>query len=152
MNFLSSKLEFECEYFLTGNESIHILQLLNLFIVLRIYNLAETARGSAEAAEKESRRMTGVTWLGAKQGGVFAGTLPTSGATFLYQVEGQRLMACLPIMECFQLMQKYNVSDLLETLAPEDAPTVIKECLQVKSQTQTQTYCFFCSSLDFGCD
>ena len=92
--------------------------------------------------------MTGVTWVGAKQGGVFAGTLPTSGATFLYQVEGQRLMACLPIMECFQLMQKYNdVSDPLTTVAADHAPTVIKECLQVKSQTQTQTYRFFCSSL-----
>ena len=74
--------------------------------------------------------MTGVTWVGAKQGGVFAGTLPTSGAMFLYQVEGQRMMTCLPIMECFQLMQKHNnVSDLVETVAAEDAPTLIKECL-----------------------
>ncbi len=77
----------------------------------RTYDKALGVRKEHEAALKESRRLSGVAWVAAKRGGLFAGSLPVSSANFVYQIEGHRIVACIQSMECIGLMQAFQNLD-----------------------------------------
>ena len=107
-----------------------INQSLNLMVHrLRIYDEAIRNQRDADAAMKEMRRMTGVAWVGAKHGGVFTGNLPVPGAAFLYQIEGQRIVACAPAMELLGMMHTHDAAALPDEINAEMAPEMIKDCV-----------------------
>ncbi|CAL1170490.1 unnamed protein product [Cladocopium goreaui] len=95
-----------------------------------IYDEAIRNQRDAEAAMKEMRRMTGVAWVGAKHGGVFTGNLPVPGAAFLYQIEGQRIVACAPAMELLGMMHTHDAAALPDEINAEMAPEMIKDIMR----------------------
>ena len=52
-----------------------------------------------DAAKKEVLRMSGVTWSGSAHGSVFIGVLPGGMGAFVYQYEGNRLIATIDAWE-----------------------------------------------------
>ena len=52
-----------------------------------------------DAAKKEVLRMSGVTWAGSAHGSVFIGVLPGGMGAFVYQYEGNRLIATIDAWE-----------------------------------------------------
>lgn len=91
-----------------------------------MYDLALETRKDEAAAMKECNRMGGISWVGAKRGGVFAGSLPVTSGAFVYQIEGHKLFCCVPIMECLGLMQRQDGFEVPDDVTSDMAPTLMK--------------------------
>ena len=81
-------------------------------------------------AAKEANRIAGVAWVGIKRGGVYTGTLPVPIGSFLFQAEGQRMVAIVPCMECLGLMQRQageGVSEIPDDLTADMAPQLMQD-------------------------
>lgn len=72
---------------------------------LRTADAVKQLGSNAVAAEKEAMRITGMTWAGIQRGSTFCGHLPVALGSFMYQVEGNRLVACIDVLECLGLME-----------------------------------------------
>ncbi len=64
-----------------------------------------------------------MTWAGMQRGSTFCGHLPVALGSFVYQIEGNRLLACIDVLECMGLME-----DIPEDVTPEMGPDLIKAC------------------------
>ena len=71
--------------------------------------------------------MTGIAWVGAKRGGIYAGTLPTGCGALMYQMEGHRYVACLPVMECLGMMHRHDDASIPEHIDADMAPDMIED-------------------------
>ena len=85
------------------------------------------ARKNEEASAKNSKRMSGISWVAQKKGGLMAGSLPMSSGTFMYQLEGQKMIACLSAMECLGLMQAFQEQDGDSDVTPDMATDLMPE-------------------------
>ena len=81
---------------------------------------------SPEQAAKESRRVSGVTWVALKQGGVFTGALPVPLGSFSYQLFGHRFVCSMDVMECMALMTNEGICP--DEVTADMAPDFMQDC------------------------
>lgn len=63
----------------------------------------------SKVQEREVARIEGITWAGFAQGSVFQGYLPNGLGSFVYQMDGLRVMAMMSAMEAADLHQTLSL-------------------------------------------
>ena len=84
--------------------------------MLRLYNAvgllgAHGPNGKEAEAEKQSAKISGITFAASKKHSVYAGHLPTYLPTMTYQVEGNRLAAFISLGDLVQTFGDENDVD-----------------------------------------
>lgn len=88
----------------------------------RVHHTVKDLGGSEAQADKEALRLTGVTWAGFKQGEVFAGHFPVPFASFIYQLEGNRLLATMDVSDAVDFMVAKGIIDTDSLKVDDTAP------------------------------
>ena len=102
---------------------------------LRVYNavgllkLHGPGEGEKESeAEKQSLKVSGITFASAKRHAVYAGHFPTYMPTMTYQHEGNRLVAFIDLEDLLQVFAAETGLDA-HTVAHEDVPKLFQDWL-----------------------
>ncbi len=102
---------------------------------LRIPNgSTDGQKASPEAIHKEISRIAGIQWCGGRKGSIYTGLSNAGGfGCFLYQVEGNRLMAiadsvdlCSMVCPAFQMMVSSGDSNFADTNI--DMKQMLEDC------------------------
>ena len=115
---------------------------------LRIPNgSTDGQKASPEAIHKEISRIAGIQWCGGRKGSIYTGLSNAGGfGCFLYQVEGNRLMAiadsvdlCSMVCPAFQMMVSSGDSNFADTNI--DMKQMLEDCpVELEKNIHTTSY------------